>query len=79
MVLVPILGETFLQGLDMAKDPALLHAGIGFFPMIIGFLSAFLAGCFACKFMINLVNHGKLIYFAIYCAILGAVTIIFSI
>ena len=78
MVLIPILGETFLNIIDMIKEPALLN-GIGFVPLFIGFLGAFISGCFACKFMINLVKKGKLIYFAIYCAIAGAITIIFAI
>ncbi len=78
MVLIPILGETLLNVIDMIKDPTLL-GGIGAVPLVVGFLGAFLSGCFACKFMINLVNKGKLIYFAIYCALAGIVTIIFSI
>lgn len=78
MVLIPILGETFLNIIDIVKEPAILE-GVGAMPLIVGFLGAFLSGCFACKFMINLVNKGKLIYFAIYCAIAGIITIIFSI
>lgn len=78
MVLIPILGETLLNIIDMIQDPTLI-GGIGFMPLAIGFSAAFLAGCLACKFMINLVKKGKLIYFAIYCAIVGAITIGFSI
>lgn len=78
MVLIPILGETLLNIIDMIQDPTLV-GGIGFMPLAVGFLAAFLSGCFACKFMINLVKKGKLIYFAIYCAIIGAITIGFSI
>ncbi|MBR5147418.1 MAG: undecaprenyl-diphosphate phosphatase [Bacteroidales bacterium] len=77
MVLIPILGETFLNIIDIIKEPALL-GGIGFAPLFIGFLGAFISGCLACKFMINLVKKGKLIYFAIYCAIIGIATIIFA-
>lgn len=77
MVLIPILGETFLNVIDMIKDPALL-SGVGFIPLLVGFLGAFFSGCLACKFMINLVKKGKLIYFAIYCAIVGVITIIFA-
>ena len=77
MVLIPILGETFLNVIDMIKEPALL-GGIGIMPLAVGFLGAFLSGCLACKFMINLVKKGKLIYFAIYCAIVGVITIIFA-
>ena len=63
--------------IDMIKEPALL-GGIGVMPLLVGFLGAFLSGCLACKFMINLVKKGKLIYFAIYCAIVGVITIIFA-
>ena len=77
MVLIPILGETFLNVIDIIKEPALL-GGIGFAPLFIGFLGAFISGCLACKFMINLVKKGKLIYFAIYCAVIGIATIIFA-
>lgn len=77
MVLIPILGETFLNVLDMIEDPSLV-GGVGIFPLTVGFWAAFLSGCLACKFMINLVKKGKLIYFAIYCAIVGAITIGFS-
>ncbi|MBO5848367.1 MAG: undecaprenyl-diphosphate phosphatase [Bacteroidales bacterium] len=77
MVLIPILGETFLNVIDMIKEPTLL-GGIGAMPLLVGFLGAFISGCVACKFMINLVKKGKLIYFAIYCAIAGVITIIFA-
>jgi undecaprenyl-diphosphatase len=77
MVLIPILGETFLNVIDIIKEPAIL-VGIGFLPLFLGFIGAFLSGCLACKFMINLVKKGKLIYFAIYCAIIGIATIIFA-
>lgn len=77
MVLIPILGETFLNIIDIIKEPALLGS-IGFTPLLIGFIGAFISGCIACKFMINLVKKGKFIYFAIYCAIVGIATIIFA-
>jgi undecaprenyl-diphosphatase len=44
--------------------------------LFFGFLMAFLAGLFACKAMIKIVKEGKLIYFAIYCAIVGIIAII---
>ena len=46
--------------------------------LVVGFVAAFVSGCMACKWMINIVKKGKLIYFGIYCAIAGAVTIICS-
>lgn len=76
MVLVPILGETFLNVIEMVKTPETI--GVGILPLAVGFLGAFIAGAFACKFMINIVKKGKLIYFAIYCAIIGSITITYS-
>ena len=48
-------------------------------PMIIGFFAAFIAGLVACKWMIALVKKSKLTYFAIYCAVVGISTIIYTI
>ena len=78
MVIPPILGEALLDLLKGLKGEAAL-GGIDAFPMIIGFVAAFVSGCLACKWMINIVKKGKLVYFGIYCAIAGAVTIICSI
>ena len=44
-------------------------------PILIGFISAFLAGLVACKWMISLVKRSKLSYFSIYCAIVGSIAI----
>jgi undecaprenyl-diphosphatase len=76
MVLVPILGEALLNVKEMIENPAAISISASV--LLVGFLGAFIAGCFACKFMINIVKKGKLIYFAIYCAILGTVTIVYS-
>ncbi|WP_452224909.1 undecaprenyl-diphosphatase UppP [Lacinutrix chionoecetis] len=46
--------------------------------LIAGFIAAFIAGLFACTWMIALVKKSKLSYFAIYCAIVGVIAIIFS-
>ena len=77
MVLIPVLGEAFLSCIDVIKDPTQI-AGLGITPLIVGFLAAFVAGAFACKFMIELVKRGKLIYFAAYCLVIGAIAIICS-
>ena len=45
-------------------------------PLAVGFLAAFISGCLACKLMLDIVKRGKLIYFGIYCAILGVFTIL---
>ena len=78
MVIPPILGEALLDLLKGLKGEEAL-GDIDAFPMIVGFVAAFVSGCLACKWMINIVKKGKLVYFGIYCAIAGAVTIICSI
>lgn len=77
MVIPPILGEALLDVLKAVKGEA-AFGGIDTLPLVVGFLAAFVSGCIACKWMINIVKKGKLIYFGIYCAIAGAATIVFS-
>lgn len=72
MVLAPILGEMFL---NIVKGEV-VFASIGVVPMIAGFVAAFVVGCLACKFMIDIVKRGKLIWFAVYCAVAGVVAIV---
>ncbi|MBQ8656540.1 MAG: undecaprenyl-diphosphate phosphatase [Prevotella sp.] len=71
MVIPPILGEALLDTMKAMKGEA-VFGSIGFMPLLIGFVAAFLSGCVACQWMINIVKKGKLIYFAIYCAIVAA-------
>ena len=76
MVIPPILGEALLDTVKAIKGGAAAAVGdISLSALAIGFVAAFVAGCFACRWMINIVKRGKLIYFAIYCAIVGALTI----
>lgn len=74
MVLVPILGEAFLEivGGEMAAST------VGALPLVLGFLSAFVAGLFACKVMIALVKKTKLSWFALYCAVVAVLIFIFA-
>lgn len=73
MVLVPILGETFLEivGGDFGAS------SVGALPLVLGFLSAFISGLFACKVMIALVKKAKLSWFALYCLVAAACIFIF--
>ena len=77
MVIPPILGGALFDVVKAMKGEA-FSAGIDTLPLIVGFVAAFVSGCLACKWMINIVKKGKLIYFAIYCAIAGVVTMLFS-
>lgn len=74
MVIPPILGEALLDVLKLVKGED-IAGDIPTLSLVVGFVAAFLSGCLACKWMINIVKKGKLIYFAIYCAIDGLVTI----
>lgn len=79
MVIPPILGEALLDAMKMVKYGAASVMGdISLGVLVVGFVAAFVSGCVACKWMINIVKRGKLIYFAIYCAIAGIVTLICS-
>lgn len=80
MVIIPILGEALLDIKDMLFPDAgeqVAQAGIGIVPLLVGFLSAFIFGCLACKWMINLVKKGKLVWFAVYCLAVGIICLIF--
>ena len=77
MVLIPILGEAFLELLDMLTGEAVVMP-IGILPLTVGFFAAFASGCFACRFMINIVRRQKLIYFAVYCLCVGIFSIIYG-
>lgn len=76
MVIVPILGEAFL---DLVKGGYSVEAsGISAVSLTIGFIAAFVSGTVACKWMLNIVKKGKLIYFAIYCVAMGIFSIVYS-
>ena len=72
MVIPPILGEALLA---VSYTHLTLPTNREALSLVVGFIAAFVSGCIACKWMINIVKKGKLIYFAIYCAIAGLVTI----
>ena len=76
MVLVPILGETFLNIAGGEFSP--IVSGISVMAMITGFITAFISGLFACKVMIAIVKRSKLVYFAVYCAIVGVTALIWQ-
>ena len=79
MVIPPILGEALLNVKDMLEQGMeQAMAGISPMALAIGFIAAFLTGCVACKWMISLVKRGKMIYLAIYCAIVGTATIVWQ-
>ena len=74
MVLVPILGETFLE----VVGGELGSSSVGVLPLVLGFVSAFVSGLFACKVMIALVKKAKLSWFALYCLVAAVCIFIFA-
>ena len=74
MVLVPILGETFLEVVGGEFGAS----SVGALPLVLGFVSAFVSGLFACKVMIALVKKAKLSWFALYCLAAAVCIFIFA-
>ena len=74
MVLVPILGETFLEVVGGEFGAS----SVGALALVLGFVSAFLSGLFACKVMIALVKKAKLSWFALYCLVASLCIFIFA-
>jgi undecaprenyl-diphosphatase len=74
MVLIPILGESFLEIIG----GEFTGTSVGTLPLILGFVSAFVSGLLACKVMIALVKKAKLSWFALYCLIAAAAIFIFA-
>ncbi len=72
MVLIPVLGANLLEliGGDFNNENS-VGAGI----IIAGFISAFITGYIACRWMINIVRKGKLFWFGIYCIVIGIISI----
>lgn len=76
MVIPPVLGEALLDVIDISQQGfSAAMDGISAGAIIIGLVAAFITGCLACKWMINIVKKGKLIWFAIYCVIIGILAI----
>jgi len=74
MVLIPVIGAAFLDLLKWKDAPG--H-DISAFAMLVGFLAAYISGVLACKWMIRIVSRGRLYWFAVYCALVGIIAIIF--
>lgn len=79
MVIIPILGEALLDLKELVTTPAQQgDNSIGVLSLVVGFAASFIVGCCACKWMINLVRRGKLVWFSIYCVIMGIICILWQ-
>jgi len=72
MVLIPIIAANVK---DLFTGEMASESSVGAIPLLIGFFAAFISGLIACKWMIGIVKKGNLIYFAIYCFIIGLIAI----
>jgi undecaprenyl-diphosphatase len=71
MVLIPVVGANVLE--IITQDVKINSTGMGI--VAIGFVTSFISGYFACRWMITLVKRSKLIWFSIYCAAIGLLSI----
>lgn len=76
MVLVPILGEAFLQ--LVGGDFSASSSGISAISLALGTLTAFVSGYVACRWMIKIVQKARLRWFALYCVLAAAFCFIFE-
>ncbi len=74
MVLLPVIGANFIE---ITSGDFSGPNSVGTLPLVIGFITAFISGLFACKWMLSLVKKGKLFYFALYCVLIGIVALLF--
>jgi undecaprenyl-diphosphatase len=74
MVIIPIIGANLME-LRKAGGPS---EHISILVLLVGFIAAFVSGYFACRWMIELVKRSKMIWFAIYCAIAGLLSILLA-
>jgi len=72
MVLVPVIAANLLEIVtgEISND----SSGIGI--ILIGFCAAFVAGYLACRWMVELVKRSKLIWFSMYCIIIGLLAVL---
>ena len=75
MVIPLILGSMAKRVMDgdLSQDNTAL------LPLLVGFVSAFITGVFACRWMIAMVKKSQLKYFSFYCFVVGALAILFSV
>lgn len=72
MVLIPVIGANLME----FKSGSFTTEGTSVSIILLGFLTAFISGYFACRWMINLVKKGNLSWFAVYCLVIGIFSIL---
>jgi undecaprenyl-diphosphatase len=72
MVLIPVIGANLVE----IKSGDISPESTSLLVILIGFITAFVSGYFACRWMINLVKKGNLLWFAVYAVIVGIFSIL---
>ena len=75
LMVIPLILGSIVKSI---LDGNLTQESTELFPLMIGFLSAFITGIFACRWMVALVKKSKLKYFSFYCIMLGGLAILYS-
>lgn len=75
MSLPAILGAAVLEGAGLIGSGGF---SVEIVPLAVGFIAAAVSGVLAIKFLINLLNKNKFYFFSVYCALAGAVSIVFG-
>lgn len=75
LMVVPLIVGKMLKDVT---DDEFLFSSSELLPLIVGFFAAFISGLLACKWMIALVKRSKLTSFAIYCASIGLIAVIYA-
>lgn len=78
MVIIPILGEALLDTKEMLEAPAGSQGSVSWLVLLVGFATAFIVGCAACRWMLSLVKKGKLVWFSIYCVLMGIICLLWG-
>jgi len=73
MVLPPIAGATLIKIKDLLENPASYSQEL--LPLGVGFVAAFISGAVACSWMITLVRKGNIVWFSIWCLLIGLTAI----
>lgn len=78
MVILPILGEAILDTAKLLSGHTAAENSVGTLSLVVGFASAFVVGCCACRWMLSLVRRGKLVWFAVYCLAMAVVCLLWQ-
>lgn len=76
LMVIPLIFGALLKNVFESEDPVEIDVNLS---LIIGFVSAFISGIIACKWMVKLVNKSKLKFFGVYCLIVGGIAILYEI